>query len=84
MHEVVYIFTHASNTLSLYYDIELKEKLSDNSTGGKAVSTTTIITEDKIFVPVIHDLQPYFDIKEGAKEFYARATTLSLILTIKV
>ncbi|MCM4168056.1 Chaperone protein HtpG [Arenibacter antarcticus] len=72
MHKVVYIFTHASNNLSLYYDIELKEKLSDESTGGKAIPTTTIITENRIFVPIITDLTNYFDIHEGRKEFYVR------------
>ncbi|MBL7854759.1 MAG: ATP-binding protein [Cyclobacteriaceae bacterium] len=72
MHKVVYIFTHASNNLSLYYDIELKEKLSDESTGGKAVPTTTIITENRIFIPIITELNSYFDIHEGTKEFYVR------------
>lgn len=72
MHKVVYIFTHASNNLSLYYDIELKEKLSDESTGGKAVPTTTIITENRIFIPIITELNNYFDIHEGTKEFYVR------------
>lgn len=72
MHKVVYIFTHASNRLSLYYDIELKERLSDESTGGKPVQTTTIITKDRIFIPIIPELNDYFDIKEGTKEFYVR------------
>lgn len=72
MHKVVYIFTHASNKLSLYYDIELKEKLADDTTGGKAIPTTTIITDNKIFIPIINELSEYFDIKEGTKEFYVR------------
>lgn len=72
MHKVVYIFTHASNDLSLYYEIELKEKLSDETTGGKPIPTTTIITENKIFVPIIPELNDYFDIKEGTKEFFVR------------
>lgn len=72
MHKVVYIFTHASNKLSLYYDIELKERLSDESTGGKSAPTTTIITENRIFIPIIPELSSYFDINEGTKEFYVR------------
>ena len=72
MHKVVYIFTHASNKLSLYYDIELKERLADESTGGKALPTTTIITENRIFIPIATELEPYFDISEGTKEFYVR------------
>ncbi|HEY8559462.1 MAG TPA: ATP-binding protein [Pyrinomonadaceae bacterium] len=72
MHKIVYIFTHVSNNLSLYYDIELKERLADESTGGKPIPTTTIITENRIFIPIINDLIGYFDIKEGTKEFYVR------------
>ncbi|THD33059.1 MAG: hypothetical protein DI588_03735 [Flavobacterium johnsoniae] len=72
MHKVVYIFTHASNNLSLYYDIELKERLSDESTGGKAVPSTTIITDNRIFIPIVTELNKYFDIHEGTKEFYVR------------
>ena len=72
MHKIVYIFTHASNRLSLYYDIELKERLADESTGGKPIQTTTIITKDRIFIPIIQELDVYFDIKEGTKEFYVR------------
>ena len=72
MHKIVYIFTHASNSLSLYYDIELKEKLSDEATGGTAIPTTTIITSNKIFIPIVNDLKAFFDIKEGSKEFYVR------------
>ncbi len=72
MHKVVYIFTHASNKLSLYYEIELKEKLSDDSTGGRAIPTTTIITENRIFIPIVTELNDYFDIKAGTKEFYVR------------
>ncbi|WP_142786086.1 ATP-binding protein [Changchengzhania lutea] len=72
MHRIVYIFTHASNRISLYYDIELKQKLSAESTGGIAVPTTTIRTKNRIFVPVIHELIDFFDITEGTKEFYVR------------
>lgn len=72
MHKIVYIFTHASNNLSLYYDIELKEKLLDEATGGTSIPTTTIITSDRVFIPIINDLNSFFDIKEGSKEFYVR------------
>ena len=72
MHRIVYIFTHASNSLSLYYDIELKEKLTEESTGGKSLPTTTIITQNRIFIPIIYELCEFFDIQEGTKEFYVR------------
>jgi molecular chaperone HtpG len=77
MHRVVYVFTHASNKLSLYYDIELKERLGDQTTGGKPIPTTTIITQDRIFIPVPNELIAYFDIKEGSKEFYVRHDIVS-------
>lgn len=72
MHKIVYIFTHASNNISLYYDIELKEKLFDNATGGIPIPTTTMILSNRIFIPIINDLNSFFDIKEGSKEFYVR------------
>lgn len=73
MHKIVYIFTHASNQLSLYYEIELKERLGDDSTGGKAIPTTTVITENRIFIPIIKDLNTYFEINSGTtKEFFVR------------
>lgn len=72
MHRIVYIFTHASNKLSLYYDIELKERLMNNDTGGKAIPSTTIITDGAIFIPILQELEDYFDITEGSKEFFVR------------
>ncbi len=72
MHKVVYIFTHASNSLSLYYDIELREKLEDEMNRREAIPTTTIITDNRMFIPQTSQLNPYFDIHEGTKEFYVR------------
>lgn len=73
MHKIVYIFTHASNQLSLYYEIELKERLGDDSTGGKAIPSTTVVTENRIFIPIIKDLNTYFEINSGTtKEFFVR------------
>lgn len=77
MHKIVYIFTHASNNLSLYYDIELNQKLDDNNTGGRSIPTTTIITKNRIFVPIIPEMMSYFDIKEGKLKFYVRYDILS-------
>lgn len=72
MHRIVFIFTHASNNISLYYDIELKERLQGESTGGKSIPTTTILTDDKIFIPILPELESFFDITEGAREFFVR------------
>src|SRR5204863_5962442 len=69
---IIYIFTDATGGLSLYYDIELKEPLKTSTTGGAMFPTTTIITKDRIYVPVPKVLEPAFQIVSGAKEFYVR------------
>jgi molecular chaperone HtpG len=75
-HRVIYIFTDATGGLSLYYDIELREPLATSATGGAMFPTTTIITKDRIYVPVPKELEPAFQITAGAKEFYVRFDTI--------
>jgi molecular chaperone HtpG len=75
-HRVIYIFTDATGGLSLYYDIELKEPLETDMTGGATFPTTTIITKDRIYVPVPKELEAAFQITTGAKEFYVRFDTI--------
>jgi molecular chaperone HtpG len=76
-HRVIYIFTDASGRLTLYYDIELHEPLDDKTAGGGMFPTTTLITKDRIYVPVPDALIESFRITEGAKEFYVRFDTIS-------
>ncbi|GAI27361.1 unnamed protein product, partial [marine sediment metagenome] len=47
---VIYFFTHPSLVLSLYYDIELKDYIVGELTGGAAFPTTTMITKNRIFI----------------------------------
>ena len=75
-HRIIYIFTDTTGSLSLYYDIELREPLETNTTGGAMFPTTTIITKDRIYIPVPKELEPAFHITEGAKEFYVRFDTI--------
>lgn len=75
-HRIIYIFTDATGGLSLYYDIELREPLDRQDTGGAMFPTTTIITKDHIYVPVPEVLQEAFQITDGAKEFYVRFDTI--------
>jgi molecular chaperone HtpG len=75
-HRVIYIFTDATGELSLYYDIKLKEPLQTQTTGGAMFKTTTIVTKDRIYVPVPKVLEPAFKITDGAKEFYVRFDTI--------
>jgi len=77
MHKIVYIFTHASGRITMYYDIELKERLSSELTGGRPIKTTTIISKNRIFVPIIDELMPYFEIKQNSLSFYVRYDILS-------
>lgn len=78
-HKIVYVFTHISNKVSMYYDIDLKEPLPDNLTGGTSIVSTTIMTKNKIFVPIVSQMYDYFNLKQhsGKLEFYVRFDTLS-------
>ena len=78
-HKVVYVFTHISSQVSMYYDIDLKAPLPNNMTGGHAVKSTTIITKNKIFVPIVREMYEYFNLQNhhGRLEFYVRFDTLA-------
>ena len=75
-HRVIYIFTQSIADLNLYYDIKLKEPLEMQTTGGATFPTTTIVTKDRIYVPVPKELEPAFQITNGVKEFYVRFDTI--------
>lgn len=78
MHKIVYIFTHASGQLTLYYEIELKNtRLADGMTGGQQLPTTTVLSKNRIFVSIEPSLIPYFDFKEDKLEFYVRYDLIS-------
>lgn len=46
--------------LSFYYELELDKKLYEANTGGEPILSTTIVTKNKIFVPVMPQLYDYF------------------------
>ena len=58
---IIFILTHASSTFSIYYDIELFEDVGGNA-GGNVFPTTTIITKNRIFIPIPTELKKYFEI----------------------
>ena len=68
-HRVIYIFSHSSKEIVLYYNIELKESIATEM-GSLSLLTTTIITKDRIFVPVPQELVLTFDVKIDEKKFY--------------
>ena len=76
-HRVVYIFTEATGRLNLYYDIELREPISHKNAGGGMFRTTTLITKNRIFVPVPEALAEEFKVSSGVKEFFVRFDVLS-------
>ena len=75
-HRVIYIFTDSTGELNLYYDLKLKEPLKTETTGGAMFPTTTIVTKDRIFVPVPRELESAFRISNGSKEFFVRFDTI--------
>jgi molecular chaperone HtpG len=75
-HRVIYIFTNATGDLNLYYDIKLKDALETMTTGGAIFPTTTIVTKDRIFVPLPKVLMSAFQITTGVKEFFVRFDTI--------
>lgn len=75
-HRVIYIFADSTGELTLYYDLKLMEPLETAKTGGAMFRTTTIVTRDRIFVPVPRELESAFRISSGAKEFFVRFDTI--------
>ena len=66
MHRLIYIFTDVMGKNTLYYDLELTRKIPD-STGGESISSATILTKDKIFVPIVPELYTYFNLNVDEK-----------------
>lgn len=71
-HRVVFIFSESTSRINLYYDIELKNKLPEQIGFGGTFKTTTIITKDRIFIPIPSQLIKEFEVGEEAKEFFVR------------
>ncbi|HTT76769.1 MAG TPA: ATP-binding protein [Candidatus Binataceae bacterium] len=76
-HRIVYIFTESTGQLNLYYDIELREPVDPETAGGGMFPTTTLITKNRIFVPVPQELASEFKVTGGPKEFFVRFDILS-------
>jgi molecular chaperone HtpG len=62
----------AQSAQSLYYDIELRGNRSAGDAGGTAVVTTTIVTKNRIFVPMPQQLAECFRVTDAPVEFYVR------------
>jgi molecular chaperone HtpG len=78
MHRIIYMFTHASRNITLYYDIELQDHINNNNqAGGCSIPTTTIISKNRIFVPVVNELVQCFDVKNKSLSFHVRYDLLT-------
>ena len=75
-HRIIYIFTAETGEMSLYYDIELRTPLEANETGSNSFVTTTIVTKNRIYVPVPKMLREAFGATESSKEFYVNFNTI--------
>lgn len=76
-HRIIYIFTEAMGKLSLYYDIKLRGPLTHSQANGAVFPTTTLITKNRIFIPIPNDLEEDFRVTSGSKEFLVRFDMLS-------
>lgn len=72
IHKIIYIFSHVSSNLTLYYDIDLMKKLDGDATGGRMIQTATIVTKERIYIPIIPEMDDYFNIKDGQLKFSVR------------
>lgn len=75
-HKIIFVFTHISGTLTLYYDIDLHKPLENNFTGGREIKTCTIVSNNRIFIPIIPEMDAYFNVRESQLKFYVRFDTV--------
>ena len=68
----MFLFGMGQSAENLYYDIELRGARTAGSAGGAPLITTTIVTKNKIFVPVPAQLMDCFRVADDPVEFYVR------------
>jgi len=69
---IVFLFGLAHSAQNLYYDIELRGTRSAGAAGGTPLITTTIVTKNRIFVPIPPQLAECFKVTDTPVEFYVR------------
>lgn len=74
---VVFLFGLAHSPQSIYYDIELRGSRTAGAAGGAPILTTTIVTKNRIFVPVPPQLLDCFTVTTDPIEFYVRFDLIS-------
>jgi molecular chaperone HtpG len=69
---IVFLFGLAQSAQSLYYDIELRGSRTAGDAGGTPLITTTIVTKNRIFVPVPPQLATCLMVTDTPVEFFLR------------
>lgn len=69
---IVFLFGLAHSPQSLYYDIELRGNRTAGAAGGTPILTTTIVVQNRIFVPIPSQLLECFKVTTDPIEFYVR------------
>ncbi|MCY4284747.1 MAG: ATP-binding protein [Thiotrichales bacterium] len=65
--KALFIFQHHSGEFGLYYDLQTRNLISDESGGGSMISCT-IVMKNRIFIPIPTSIQARFLPKEGEKK----------------
>ena len=65
--KALFIFQHHSGEFGLYYDLQTRNLICDNSGGGSIVSCT-IVMKNRIFIPIPAAIQSSFLPKEGERK----------------
>lgn len=74
--KVLFIFLHHSGEFGLYYDLQTRDSISQDS-GGKAFQTSTMILKDAIYIPVPEEIEGRFIPSVGErKRFEVRCDLL--------
>ena len=65
--KALFIFQHHSGEFGLYYDLQTRNLISDQSGGGSMVSCT-IVMKNRVFIPIPASIQGSFLPEEGEKK----------------
>ena len=65
--KALFIFQHHSGEFGLYYDLQTRNLISDE-TGGSSIITCTIVMKNRIFIPIPTAIQARFLPGEGEKK----------------
>ena len=65
--KALFIFQHHSGEFGLYYDLQTRDLISDESGGGSIVSCT-IVMKNRIFIPIPTSIQAKFLPEEGERK----------------